>query len=193
MGLVNVQEVCKTVKVQLKYNSEDNFLGLNMYNGFSNAYLQVEAVAKLAEAERILMQKHLEYSLVIYDAARPLQVQQIMWDSLDVPLAIKFWYVADPSKGSIHNYGMAVDVSVLDEEGIPIDMGTPFDYFGDLAFPGKESYFLSTGELDSIQVANRELLYSVMLEAGFSVSKTEWWHYNAGSLIYAKSKYEIIK
>lgn len=193
LGLVNVQSMCDNIHVDLKYSSTDNFLGIDLYGDLTKAYLQPEAADKLCEAQVLLDGQKLGYHLIVYDAARPNSVQQIMWDSLDVPLQIKHWYVANPQAGSIHNYGMAVDVSIVDSMGIALDMGTAFDFFGELAIPHKEDLFLTEGLLDSLQVVNRKLLIEVMSKAGFYVSKTEWWHYNAGSLAYAKAKYEIIK
>lgn len=192
-GLVNIKNYCSDIVVDLKYSSEDNFLGINLYGNLKNAYLQKEACEKLCNAQNILNNYDEDLSLIVFDAARPLSVQQIMWNMVEVPEQIKHWYVANPQMGSIHNYAMAVDVSIINNNGELLDMGTDFDYFGELAYPGKEHYFLEKGELDSIQVLNRELLYKIMSEAGFYVSKTEWWHYNASSLNYAKSKYKIIK
>jgi zinc D-Ala-D-Ala dipeptidase len=192
-GLVNVNDYCADILVDLKYSSEDNFLGINLYGDLKNAYLQEEACIKLCDAQQNLKQYNKNLSLIVFDAARPLSVQQKMWDLVDVPLQIRHWYVANPVNGSIHNYGMAVDVSIINIEDGLLDMGTDFDYFGELAYPNKESFFLKLGQLDSVQVQNRKLLYRIMSEAGFYVSKTEWWHYNASSLNYAKSKYNIIK
>ncbi|HRW21103.1 MAG TPA: M15 family metallopeptidase [Bacteroidales bacterium] len=192
-GLVNIQNYCPDIIVDLKYSSEDNFIGINLYGNLKNAYLQKEACEKLCHAQNILNNYSEYLSLIVFDAARPVSVQQKMWDMVEVPEQIKHWYVANPQKGSIHNYGMAVDVSIINKNGELLDMGTDFDYFGELAYPGKEYYFFERGKLDSIQIQNRELLYRIMSEAGFYVSKTEWWHYNAASLNYAKSKYKIIK
>jgi D-alanyl-D-alanine dipeptidase len=86
---------------------------------------------------------------------------------------------------------MAIDLTICDSTGLALDMGTEFDFFGDLAFPDKTDSFYQTGQLSSEQFKNRKLLLNIMAKAGFYVSKTEWWHYNASSLDYAKGKYKI--
>ncbi len=168
----------------------DNFLGFNFYGNLTNAYIQQECLKKLQKAYSILQAELPGYTFIIYDAVRSIESQQLMWDLLNVPEKQKFWYVADPRKGSLHNYGQALDLTIADQNGIALDMGTEFDYFGELAFPDKTDYFYASGKLNEIQYKNRNLLMSIMKEAGFTVSKTEWWHYNASSLSYAKEKYK---
>ena len=102
-------------------------------------------------------------------------------------------YVADPEKGSIHNFGAAVDVSIVDQEGNLLDMGTPFDYFGDLAQPRYEDRFLKEGALTKKQIENRRLLRKVMKEAGFQTIPDEWWHFNAFSPEEVKRRYAIVE
>ena len=115
-----------------------------------------------------------------------------MWDIIDVPEHQKFWYVARPERGSIHNFGMAVDLTIADHNGVALDMGTEFDYFGEFAFPRYTQKYLEKGELTQEQANNRLLFISIMERAGFTVARTEWWHFNASSLAEAKRKYEII-
>ncbi|HNQ68606.1 MAG TPA: M15 family metallopeptidase [Bacteroidales bacterium] len=191
MGLVNIKDSLPQVIVDLKYSGPDNFLGMDFYGELVNAYVQPELLKKLMKAYDILQQERPGYTFIIYDAVRSKKAQQLMWDSVDVPVNIKHWYVANPQRGSIHNYGMAVDISIVDNNINLLDMGTEFDFFGDLACPHKTSYYYSIGKLTLEQSDNRNLLLSVMSRAGFYVSTTEWWHYNASSLDYAKSKYEI--
>ncbi|MDR2009179.1 MAG: M15 family metallopeptidase [Bacteroidales bacterium] len=191
MGLVKILDSIPEIIVELKYASNDNFIGFDFYGELINAYSQPECLEKLKNAYYILQEKLPGYTFIIYDAVRSIESQQLMWDSIKVPEKNKFWYVADPQKGSIHNYGMALDLTIADENGIPLDMGTKFDYFGELAFPDKTDYFYKNGELNKDQYENRNLLMSIMKNAGFIVSKTEWWHYNASSLNDAKNKYKI--
>lgn len=192
-GLVNVQEVEPTILVVLKYSTTDNFVGVDVYGDLERAYLQPEAAAKLARAQRLLQQKHPAYRLLVYDAARPRSIQQVLWDTLQKPVREKPKYVADPKVGSIHNYGGAVDLTIACADGNPLDMGTPYDFFGELAYPSKEAEMLRRGKLTPEQVQNRQLLREVMEKAGFTGIKTEWWHFNALSREKAKERYAIIE
>ncbi|MDD3859620.1 MAG: M15 family metallopeptidase [Bacteroidales bacterium] len=191
LGLVNIQDSLPMILVDLKYSGTDNFLGIDFYGELENAFVQVECLNKLYKAYNILIKERPGYTFIIYDAVRSVEAQQFMWDSVDVPANIKHWYVANPQRGSIHNYGMAIDISIVDSVGNVLDMGTEFDYFGDLAHPGKTAYFYNSGKLSKEQYDNRNLLMTIMQKAYFYVSTTEWWHYNASSLDYAKSKYKI--
>lgn len=191
MGLVNIQDSIPEILVDLKYTTEDNFIGIDFYGEINNAFMQVECYNKLKNAYNILTSKNPGYTFIVYDAVRSTEAQQLMWDSVDVPINIKHWYVANPQSGSIHNYGMALDISIVDSVGHVLDMGTEFDFFGDLAFPENTERFYKSGELSETQYHNRLLLFDIMAQAQFYVSKTEWWHFNASSLNYAKGKYEI--
>jgi len=191
MGLVNIKDSIPQIQIDLKYATEDNFLGQNFYGELVNAYVQPECYLKLKNAYNILQKQKPGYTFIVYDAVRSKESQQLMWDSIDVNPNIKHWYVANPARGSIHNYGMALDISIVDDAGNVLDMGTEFDFFGDLAYPAKTSYYYNAGKLTKEQFDNRNLLMSVMQQAYFYVSTTEWWHYNASSIDYAKSKYEI--
>lgn len=193
MNLKNVKDYIPEIIVDLRYSTTDNFLGIDVYGDLVDAYLQKECVEMLETAYNILQKELPGYTFIIYDAARPLSVQKIMWEVLDVPEHQKFWYVAPPERGSIHNYGMAVDLSIVDKNGKVLDMGTEFDYFGELAFPRYTQKFLEKGKITQEQANNRMLLINIMERAGFTVARTEWWHFNATSLANAKEKYEIIK
>ncbi|GHB62317.1 hypothetical protein GCM10007390_15150 [Persicitalea jodogahamensis] len=192
-GLVNVQTVDSTIAVELKYSTTDNFVKKDVYGDLENAYLQPDIAKKLAKASASLRKAHPGYRLLIYDAARPNSVQYILWDALDVPLRQKPQYVADPKIGSIHNFGCAVDLTVANEKGAPLDMGTPYDFFGPLAYPRMESQMLAQGKLSRKQLANRQILRQAMTQAGFRQNTTEWWHYDGMSRNSARAKYGMIK
>ncbi|MCF8217622.1 MAG: M15 family metallopeptidase [Bacteroidales bacterium] len=192
-GLENVHDHLPQVIIELKYSTVDNFLSKDVYGDLTNAYLQPECITKLKHAWKLLQKHKPGHTFIIYDALRPVSVQQIMWDSLDVSHEKKFWYVAPPGRGSIHNYGMAVDLTIADSNGNPLDMGTKFDYFGKLAFPRFTEKFLQEGKLNQLQANNRKLLIGIMHQSGFSVAKTEWWHFNATSLADAKKRFEPIQ
>ncbi|HOK37877.1 MAG TPA: M15 family metallopeptidase [Bacteroidales bacterium] len=191
IGLVNIKDSIPEIIVELKYSSEDNFLGFSFYGELKNAFVQPECFKKLKAAYKLLQDTIPGYTFIIYDAVRSIEAQQIMWDSIKVPEKQKYWYVANPNRGSIHNYGMAVDITLADRQGKPLDMGTGFDFFGELAFPDKSDYYLKIGELSTEQYNNRMLLLNIMRRAGFYVSKTEWWHFNATSLNDAKQRFII--
>ena len=132
--------------------------------------------------------------MLIYDGLRPRSIQRKLWNALDeVPETERTQYVADPEKGSIHNYGAAVDLTLAHENGSPLDMGTNYDYFGELAFPALEDSLLSIGFLTVAQIQNRKILRSVMTKAGFSTISSEWWHFNAYSYQDIQTKYNIIE
>jgi zinc D-Ala-D-Ala dipeptidase len=195
-GLVDVQEVAPDIRVELKYSTTDNFVKKDVYGDLTRAYLQPAIAKKLAKASDILKRNNPGYSLLVYDAARPNSVQYQLWEALDdlkIPARSKTQYVADPKIGSIHNFGCAVDLTVANEEGVPLDMGTPYDFFGRLAYPRSELELLREGKLTSRQVANRNILRQAMVQAGFSVNSTEWWHFDGMSRNAAKARYGMIK
>ena len=192
-GLVNIHDIDSSIVVDLRYATTDNFMHTNMYHTFKEAYLQYDVALRLKNAQHFLKNIHPHYSLVIYDAVRPAEVQQFMWDSVKINEAVKYKYLSNPKYHSLHNYGAAVDVSILDSNGLPLDMGTPFDCFCELAYPYYEKRFLATHQLTRKQYQNRLLLRRIMRQALFSPITTEWWHFNAHSRKYAKAHYPLIK
>ncbi len=146
--LVDVQSLDSTIKVDLKYADTANFLKLNIYNGLQRAYFPCEVAIRVSNAQFYLKQINPEYSLIIFDASRPLHIQQMMWDSLDMPPDIKYAYLSPPYAISLHNYGCALDVSIIDTKtNRLLDMGSEFDHFGKLSQPVYEWQYLKTGEL----------------------------------------------
>ena len=105
---------------------------------------------------------------VIWDASRPISNQQVMWDALDMPAKEKGRFVSNPKNHSLHNYGCAVDVTLADQNGKLLDMGTDFDYFDTLAQPKFEMFCLQKQLLSQLQFSNRMLLRKTMLKAGFT-------------------------
>ncbi|WP_421829475.1 M15 family metallopeptidase [Larkinella sp.] len=193
-GLVDIQTVDRTILVELKYSTTDNFVGKDVYGDLTRAYLQPMAAQKLAKASKLLQQKHPDLRLLVYDATRPRSAQWDLWNTLShLPPNERGKYVSNPRNGSVHNYGCAVDLTLATQAGKPLDMGTKFDYFGELGHPDKELQLLKKGKLTQKQVENRRLLRSVMRTAGFSSLKTEWWHFNALSRAEAKKGYKIVE
>ncbi|MFN4145678.1 MAG: M15 family metallopeptidase [Runella sp.] len=193
-GLVDIQTLDPTLKVELKYSTTDNFIKEDVYGELERAYLQKSAAQKLVKAHQYLKQEKPNYTLLVYDAARPRSVTKIFWQRMShLPYNRREDFVADPAKGSIHNFGCAVDLTIADQNGHPLDMGTIFDYFGTLAEPRHEAAMLKAGKLTKQQVENRRLLRRVMTKAGFTGIQTEWWHFNAMSRERAKATYGFIE
>lgn len=192
-GLVDVQSINPKIRVELKYSTEDNFMRTNVYGSLRRAYLQPEVAEKLSKAQEALSKIDSNLFLLVYDAVRPQWVQFVMWNLLDtIPIHQRTKFVSNPSRGSVHNYGAAVDLTICDVNGAPLDMGAAFDDFREIAYPSKEAHFLARGELTELQIKNRQLLRKVMKLAGFNNIPTEWWHFNAYSREIAKSKFQII-
>lgn len=193
-GLISIQSLDSSFHIDLKYASTDNFLGENIYGTLSEVYLQPEVAQMLVKAHRLLREKDSTLFFLVYDGVRPLWVQQKMWDLLDsIPVHERVKFVSNPKNGSLHNFGCAVDLTLCDANGKPLDMGAGYDDMRKIAYPELESHFLETGELSKEQYKNRLILRKVMREAGFSQLQTEWWHYNAMNRYVAKSRYEIVK
>lgn len=192
-GLVDINNLDTLIEVELKYSTKDNFMGYDMYGDFNKAYLQKDVAEKLVNAEKYLSKTKSGYRLIIYDAARPRSIQKKMWDTLKMPFSEKIKYLANPKTGGLHNYGAAVDISIVDEKGEPLDMGTSYDFLGVLASTKNEMKMLNENKLTQLQINNRKLLRGAMLNAGFYPIESEWWHFNSCSLKKATVKYKIIE
>lgn len=111
--LVDVNIIDRTIHVDLvNSDPQKNYFRENYYSGLNTAYLQREVAIKLSKAQKLLSAKHRNYSLLILDAARPRSVSQSMYDKMKGTRFEK--YVANPQKGSMHNYGIAVDITIVD-------------------------------------------------------------------------------
>ena len=174
--LIDIHVIDKSITVDLVNSDPDkNFFRENFYNGLSKAYLREEVAKKLSKAQKLLKSKFPGYSILIMDAARPRSVSQNMYDKMKGTKFEKF--VANPQKGSMHNYGIAVDVTIVDENGKEIDMGfTPF-YKSNLSIYWGYAK-LKVFDLSEAQKNNRNLLLNVMKKAGFIPLSYEWWHFN---------------
>ena len=189
LGLVKITDIDSTICVELKYATSDNFADMILYHDFDEAYLQPDVAVMLSDAQKRLKSIFPDYSLLVYDAARPLSVQEAMWNAVKDTRFSR--YVANPQRTSLHNYGAAVDVTIVNNNEIPLDMGTPFDFFGKAA-GNYEDELIVQGILTPEHLQNRQLLRKVMTEAGFHIIRGEWWHFNACSLNEAKLRYELI-
>ena len=173
------------------YAKSDNFVGEKMYD-FDKAYLHPKAAKAVAEANKILGRIHPGWRLIIYDATRPMSVQQKMWDKVKGTRMQN--YVSNPKNGGgLHNYGLAVDVSIVDENGDSIPMGTKVDGLTYLSHIDNEEELVEQGKMSKEAIENRRLLRRVMREAGFLTIRTEWWHFNFTTRSDAKANYKLVK
>lgn len=160
---VNLKDYSTDFVYDMKYATEDNFLKAKVYD-CAECFLRLKTVKALVKANKKFIRKG--YRIQIFDCYRPLDIQKRMWQIVSNPE-----YVADPAKGSIHNRGGAVDITLVDSNGIALDMGTPFDFFG----PEAGHYFENLS--DEVK-QNRILLKRIMQKSGFIPFNSEWWHYN---------------
>lgn len=179
------------LKVDLKYASTDNFVNENVYGNFNVAYLHRIAFDKLVHADKLLKRERPNHGFLVYDALRPRSAQVVLFSKVEGTPQEK--YVANPVKGSLHNFGVAIDLTLMDGNGNAVDMGTGFDEFHPRSEPAKEEQYIADGSLSKTHIENRRLLRSVMEEAGFRSILHEWWHFNALSLAEAKEQLKIVE
>lgn len=170
-AFVNLKDYRKEFVYDMKYATSDNFLKAKVYD-CAECFLRLKTIKALIAANDAFMK--MGYKIKIFDCYRPLDIQKRMWKI--VPNAD---YVADPSKGSIHNRGGAVDITLVDSNGNELNMGTPFDFFG---IEASHNYQNLSQEIKD----NRELLKNTMMEKGFNFIDSEWWHYNLKSALNDK-------
>jgi D-alanyl-D-alanine dipeptidase len=163
------------IAVDLRYASEDNFVGRNLYGTLDCAWLHHLAASGLERAMALLEHDAPGHRLLVLDALRPHRVQIQLWDHLEGTDLRQ--YVADPARGSIHSFGMALDARLLDPQGRELDMGSGYDEMIELSHPKLEAKHLAGGQLTPQQLRNRELLRGVMLRSGFQGIDNEWWHF----------------
>lgn len=153
----------ESIALDLRYATENNFVEEKMYD-CGRCFLRPDVAREVAKIHQELQAKG--YGLKMFDCYRPRPIQWKLWNKVPDPR-----YVADPRKGSMHNRGMAVDLTIVDGEGNELDMGTDFDYFG------KEAYHAYKEHPDEV-LDNRKLLLSTMEAHNFRPTTTEWWHYS---------------
>lgn len=161
--LTELKAVIPDIILDIRYATINNFTGRKVYPS-ARCFLAREAALALKDVQNEL--KASGYRLKVFDGYRPLSVQREFWRILPDPR-----YVADPKKGSRHNRGYAVDVSLVDLEGRDVPMPTEYDDFSERAHPDYAG-------ISDEAARNRALLRRVMERYGFSQFPTEWWHYD---------------
>lgn len=190
-GLVNLADACPEAVVELMYARNDNFTGVLLYNTLSGAWLRPEAAEALQKAVKELDMLRPGYKLLIKDASRPMSVQRKMYNT--VRGTSKARYVGNPANGGgLHNYGMAVDITILDEDGKELPMGTPVDHLGREANIDNEDYLVRSGVITKDERNNRVLLRRVMQAGGWKPLKSEWWHFNLCTRAYARKNLPLL-
>jgi zinc D-Ala-D-Ala dipeptidase len=166
----------------LRYAGCNNFAGKNLYGSLDCAWLRAEAALGLAQAAAWLQAQRPGWRLLVLDALRPQRVQEAIWaEVLGTPGQD---YFADPAAGSVHSFGMAVDVTLLDPQGREAgaaEMGSGFDEMSLLSHPALHAKHLARGLISAAQVAEREWLRRAMAAGGFVGISTEWWHFDHGN------------
>lgn len=191
-GYINIHTADPSIFVDLMYARADNFTGSVLYTDLREAYLHKNAMTALVKAQKKLKQLRPDLSLKVYDAARPMSIQQKMWNK--VKGTDKDIYVSNPAHGGgLHNYGLAVDLTLCTLKGDTLDMGTKIDYMGAAAHIDREAQLVSKHKISKSALANRKLLRQVMRYAGFRALPSEWWHFNYCSRATAKRYYKVIK
>lgn len=191
-GLVDIHDLDSSLAVQLIYTGPFNFMGHQLYHGFSKAFMRPELAEKVVAAAKELKQIRPTANLVIYDAARPISIQKEMWDSVVGTPGEEF--VANPYKGNgLHNYGAAVDVAIIDCTGNLFPMGSEYDFFGDEARTDIEAQLLKSGRITQREYENRLLLRKVMTDQGLMPIASEWWHFNLMSAAQARETLPVIE
>ena len=159
---VRLKDLSSDFVYELKYATPDNFLKQAVYD-CGECYLRKSTAEALVKANEAF--KQLGYRIKLFDCYRPLSVQKKMWKILPGT-----HYVANPAKGSKHNRGAAVDLTLVDAQGKELNMGTPFDFFG------KEAHHTYTQHSKEV-LENRKLLKETLNKYNFKSIYSEWWHY----------------
>jgi zinc D-Ala-D-Ala dipeptidase len=172
-NLVNVWKLDTTIVLDIRYATTNNFTGKQVYDE-AKFFLRNEPALKLLEVQKEL--KTLELGLKVFDGYRPLSVQKKFWEIVPDER-----YVANPEKGSRHNRGAAVDLTLVDKNGNEIPMPTAYDDFTEKA---SRNYMDFPGQI----IINRKFLEDIMAKYGFTGLPTEWWHFDYSGW----EKYEIL-
>lgn len=188
-GLVNIAELDSTIMVHLVYATPYNFMSRRLYHGLNKAFMLPELADKLINAQKLLKKLRPDLTLIVYDAARPIEVQREMWAMVEGTDMEDF--VANPTKRpGMHNIAAAVDVTLVDCTGHPLPMGSEYDCFGDDSRTTDEEKLLKDGRITLREYENRLLLRKIMTDSGLRPIDEEWWHFD---LMEPKKARELYK
>ena len=175
------------IEVDLRYATANNFVGRDLYSPLDCAWLHRHAAEGLEKTRQWLALSRPDVGLLVLDALRPQRVQEQLWAALQGTDLLG--YLANPVRGSIHSFGMAVDITLVDRNGNELDMGTLFDDLSERSHPALEDTMLARGELSAEQIANRRLLRDAMIHGGFIGISSEWWHFDCGDRNVVRAEY----
>ncbi len=175
------------IRIDLRYATADNFVGRDLYSPLDCAWLHRDAAAALERAVTWLAARKPDHQLLVLDALRPQSVQQQLWDALQGTELLG--YIAEPGRGSIHSFGMALDVTIVGPDGKELDMGTGFDDLSERSHPVLEPALLVRGEITQQHIDNRRLLRDAMFQAGWLGINSEWWHFDCGDRALVRQTY----
>jgi D-alanyl-D-alanine dipeptidase len=162
MDLVEVTSACTDVDIELAYATERNFTGKPVYR---TARCMLHRDAKAALDRAVVLARELGLRFRVFDALRPSEAQWVLWNHTPDPE-----FLTDPRRGSPHSRGVAIDLTLVDDTGRALEMGTAFDAFTPLSHHGSL-------EVDKEAQRNRALLLGIMTAAGWDFYRNEWWHY----------------
>ncbi len=163
-SIVSLKSIDSTIIQDVRYATSNNFTGKVLYPS-AIVFLRKVVADSLSKANKYFLEKY-NYRIKIFDGFRPLHIQKLMWEIMPDER-----YVANPAKGSRHNRGAAVDITLVDENGNELDFGTPYDDFTKKASP---DYL----DLPAHILSHRKLLKEVMSKFGFNQLNSEWWHFD---------------
>ena len=174
--MIELRTALPSIVYDLRYATKENFTSTKLYSRGDKTFARLAVVNALRLIQEELLKSG--YGLKIWDAYRPYTVTKRMWELIGDDR-----YVADPAKGSNHNRGLAVDVTIVDlKTGVELSMGTGYDNFTDTAHH-------SFTHLPSEVLQNRKMLKEIMEKHGFRSLETEWWHYSFPN----DKNYEVMK
>ena len=163
--MVELQSIIPLIRYDIRYATTNNFTNQQLHNSGKTSFLRLPVAQALLAVHNDLRKNN--YNIKIFDAYRPYNVTKKMWE-----LIRDERYVANPAKGSGHNRGIAVDLTIVDNNtGAELNMGTGYDNFTDTAHHTFTNF-------SNTVLQNRQLLKSTMEKHGFKALETEWWHYS---------------
>ncbi|MBM4176773.1 MAG: M15 family metallopeptidase [Ignavibacteria bacterium] len=163
-SLVWLRDIDSTILTDVRYATTNNFTGKVLYKS-DKVYLRKVVAESLSIAQKYFMRQY-ALRIKVFDGYRPHSIQKLMWEVMPDEK-----YVANPAKGSRHNRGAAVDLTLVDVTGKEIDMGTPYDDFS-------EKSHIDYKNLSKNVLTYREILRTTMEKFGFEAMSSEWWHFD---------------